>query len=391
MRGRWARAASAVGTVVAVLVGCTPGPSSEPATGPASPTATAAAPGEASVAAPTAAATSGAPPSEAVLAPDADEAITTTFDTRILGGHVGGGVLWVVRRGEDGQANHVHRFRDGEDQGATSLPGGLVADAVGDASGLWVATGSSDVVHLDAATGEVDRTFTVDDAEWIGGGADRIVVAGPPAGASGTQVTVADAATGEVDWSVLAPDPPWTTVVDVAWLDGAAWLAHFELADTPDDVRGGIVTVAEDGDPAPGPDLELRTLDAAGDRLVGLLELLSLRRPDEPSLAVVGPDRDALAGVRLGRPDDVAFLDLAVAGDAVWVPVAIDGDDRPRVVEVRADGSTPRAVRLPVPRDQGLEWVAVEGDDLWFTTSGPEIGPDGDLPTTLWRLPGVAG
>src|SRR5690606_26859406 len=132
-------------------------------------------------------------------------------------------------------------------------------------------------------------------------------------------------------------------------------------------------------------------LDVVGDRLVGLLEPLSVRQPEEPSLAVVGPDRGAVTGVRLGRPDDIAFHGVAVTSDAAWVPVSVDGDDRPRVVEVRGDGTTPRAVRLPVPRGQGLEWVAVEGDDLWFTTAGPEFGPDGDLPTTLWRLAGVAG
>src|SRR5690606_17709723 len=125
--------------------------------------------------------------------------------------------------------------------------------------------------------------------------------------------------------------------------------------------------------------------------LVGLLELMSLRRPDEPSLALVGPAGDAVDGVRLGRPDDVAHLDPAPADDSVWVPVEVAGDDRPRVVEVRGDGTTPRAVRLPVPRGQILEWVAVEGTDLWFTTAGPDVGPDGDLPTTLWRLPGAAG
>ena len=326
-----------------------------------------------------------------VLAPAAEDVESTSFDTRILGVHAGGGVLWVVRRAADGRGGLLHRLRDGTDLGTTELdPGDVVSDAVGDATGLWVATGGPTVVHLDAATGDIDRRVEVHDAEWLGGGGGTVVVAGPTdGGVEGTDVTVLDAATGEVRWSVVAPRPDWTELVDVAWLADRAWIAHFELEDRPDDVRGGLVVVDDTGRVDDAHDLELRALVAVGDRLVGMSEMLSARQPAAPFAVVLGPGADALETVPLGRDDDLVAEQPAPAADAAWVLVEVAGDG-PRLVRLRTDGTTPDAVRLPVPADRFVEHVAVVGDDLWFTTAGPDMGDDGDLETALWRLPGAA-
>lgn len=327
-----------------------------------------------------------------VRAPDAGDADVTSFDTRILGLHAGGEVLWVVRRAADGRGGLLHRVRDGVDLGATELDAGaIVSDAVGDTTGLWVATGGPELVHLDAATGAVDRRVPSHDAEWVGRGADdTVVVAGPPAsGRDGVGLTVVDGATGEVRWSREAPRPDWTALVDVAWLADRVWMAHFALEDRPDDVRGGVVSVGRDGDVVDEPDLELRHLVAVDDRLVGVSELLSLRQGGRAFAAVVGPGPDDLEAVALGRDDDLVVEAPAPAPGAAWILVEVAADG-PRVVRLRTDGTVHDAVRLPVGPDRLVEDVAVVGGDLWFSTAGPDMGEDGDLETALWRLPGAA-
>lgn len=325
-----------------------------------------------------------------VTTPSADDADTMTYDTRILSGHVGGGALWVVRRGGDGTANRLHRIIDGQEAGVTDLPAGLVSDAAGDATGLWVATGGAEAVHLDAATGRVDRRVPVVDAEWLDVAGDTLVVAGPPdLGEDGTAVTVAHASTGAMIDQVLVGELPWADLVDVSHARGRVWLARSVPMDAPDDVQGALVAVDDAGRVVERLDLELRHLRALGtERLLGVIEVMSVRQPPDPTAVVVGPEPDEVTAVRLGRPEDAAFLAPALADDGAWVPVHVEGDG-PRVVQVRADGSIPRAIRLPVPQHEFLEWVAVLDGDLWYVTSGPDAGPDGDLPTTLWRLPGV--
>lgn len=326
----------------------------------------------------------------AVASPTVDQAESFTFDTRILSLHVGGGALWVVRRGDQGRATRMHRFVAGQELGRSDLGRGLVADAVGDPRGLWVATGTDEAVHLDVDTGAVDLRVRLADAEWIGGGDDHVVVAGPPAaGVDGTAVTVVDAASGVVTWQADVPTPDWDAVVDVAWADGLAWIAHFDLADPTAEVRGALAGLDDTGAVAVRHALELDSLHGVGGRVMGTSALLSARMPAEPAAVVVGPG-DVVDAVRVGHADDLALRGAAATADALWVPLDVAGDDRVRVVEVAADGAPPRAVRLPVPPGEVLEDVAVAGDDLWYVTAGPDVGPDGDLPTTLWRLPGAA-
>lgn len=322
-----------------------------------------------------------------VTSPDQAVAETFTFDSRILSLHVGGGAVWAVRRGPDRTGNRLERFVDGVASGPVDLPDGIVADAAGDDRGLWVATGGPEAVHLDVTTGRVDARVAVDDAEWIGLTDATVVVAGPATAGDGTAVTVADAVSGEVQWQASVPAVDWTAVVGVAWMDDLAWLGHFELPEEPTEVRGGLVGVDATGRVVVSHDAELRWLAAVGDRLVGLSELLSSRESPAPTAHLVGPGRDEVASTRVGRANDLAVTATVDDGRA-WVLVEVAGDG-PRVVEVTTDAATPRAVRLPVSRTELVEWVAADGDDLWFVTAGGEFDDDGDLPTTLWRLPGA--
>lgn len=271
------------------------------------------------------------------------------------------GLVWIV----DGAARTLVRL-DARTRKALADPepvaGGPFAVAVG-AGAAWVASGDGTIRAFDLRTGRADgRMARVRGANGLAVAPDGVWVTSRMAGT----VTRIDPRTMQLDRPIRVGQGP----ADVAIGGGSIWVAN---------AAGGSVSR-----------VDAKTGTAAPPISVGASQVLGLALDDDSVWVVraAGEFAEKVELVRIdaesGKTDDTATavsgtvgLDVAAAGDSVWVTDA--GDRRSLAAQrrgtvTRVDARTGRRIGQPITVGRGPDAVAVGAEAVWVAN-----GTDGTV------------
>lgn len=288
---------------------------------------------------------------------DSNEARTTT-DGGESDATVGDEIRWRVDEitADDGESGES--VGDGE-SGESEVPPGI--DGVRASDRLVAVVGATDIVALDAETGErafgVTEAWTGVDDLGLGADADRVAVDGEDVWVA-IEGTESDAGSGDVPSVVVRFGPNGERRAERPIPDGSDWLV----------VVDGTVVLGSAG----------RGSVTGYDRNLGRRFTLEVPTPADPPPAVEGDGGDTASRVYLTRAGTVRAVDVTT-GEVAWERSDVPVD---RGFAVNADGIYAVGSRA---RGQSIVAVGADGADRWTAPLPADVTVD-DLSAVADRL-----